>query len=177
MNNVYSYHVRHRNGWGRSFGPAPTHCADCGATLPAKPDTGAAGYGTEGAVSVAPCLLPGAPAAPQWFLDAQAGLKPGESLERSRAVCYACCGRKDEQSMRETGRAVLYLEKRGDAWQVTNWPGSLVIHPFRITQGRHNIGRTRTDAWFSFEGQPWHGINIGDNQILRCKRLKGKNHG
>jgi hypothetical protein len=145
---------------------------------------GVSGYGTKGAAPVAPCLLPGAPLAPQWFTEAQAALKPGECIKRSHAVCYTCYNRKNEQRMRETGRAVLYLSDcvgvaadrsvSRDRLRVTNWPGSLSLPVSSVRHSRNNFGAQRTDVWFRFDGADWHGVNVGDNQILRCKRLKGK---
>lgn len=98
-----------------------------------------------------------------------------------RKVCFDCCGIRDEKEMIKTGRAVLYLTqnkvKQGEhfvtAYRVTNWPGTLEIKPWRIGKGRHNIAGTRIDVWFDFKGQSWHGVNIGDNDILRCKRSNG----
>lgn len=166
---VYAYHVRHRNGWGGGFGPRPTHCAECGAELPRGSDGAGTGYGSGKAEPVA--THPDAPA-----------LKKGESLERSPAVCYPCCGKHDEKEMRETGRAVLYLsdvagaDPRGscrDRLRVSNWPGSLSLPVLAVRASRNNFGAQRTDVWFRHEGREWHGVNVGDNQILRCRRLKG----
>lgn len=70
----------------------------------------------------------------------------------------------------EHGKITLYLSN-GD--KVTNWPGSLRIRAYRVKHGKHNIARTRTDAWFTFEGANWHGVNYGkDSQILHCRRTK-----
>ena len=88
-------------------------------------------------------------------------------------VCYACCGLRDAQEMRSTGKACLYLTSTNGASKLTNWPGTLTIHPYRMTIGRHNIAGKRFDVWFSFEGQKWHGVQYGENtQICHCKRVK-----
>jgi hypothetical protein len=89
-----------------------------------------------------------------------------------RKVCFECCGKREARAMVRTGKATLYLVKRKDGYHVTNWPGSLDIRAGSVTQGRHNIARTRLDAWFTFAGALWHGVNIGDNDILRCRRSK-----
>lgn len=94
-------------------------------------------------------------------------------------VCYACCGVRDARDMRANGRAVLYLTHGAISraypyadGQVSNWPGTLKIAA-RVKRGAHNIARYRYDAWFTFDGAQWHGVQIGDNsQIIRCKRLK-----
>lgn len=91
-----------------------------------------------------------------------------------KTFCYACAGERDKQNLRDSDRATLYVSKDSTGqWQVTNWPGSLKIPIYRVKSGRHNIARTRLDTWFSFEGSAWHGVNIGDNDILRCRKLKG----
>jgi hypothetical protein len=193
MKNIYSYHVRHRNGWGTGFGPRPTHCAQCGAE-------GGAGYGNEGSEPVN--SHPDAPT-----------LKKGESLERSRAICYACCATNDKRDMIETGRAALYLthedspprgfyllgshtsagwyKTREEAekalrpglrikpdvlrvYYASNWPGSLKLRiGGAVRHSQNNWGAHRVDVWFTGpDGRPWWGVNIGDNQILRCRRIK-----
>lgn len=89
--------------------------------------------------------------------------------------CYVCCADHDRAYMRKHGRIDLYISHDNfspSSWRITNWPGSLDLNPTVVRKGAHNIARTRFDAWFKFDGANWHGVNIGDNQILRCKRLK-----
>ena len=77
--------------------------------------------------------------------------------------------------MNVNGHALLYLVRPpGTNITVQDWAGTLRITPDRVSKGRHNIGRTRWDVWFTHEGQAWHGVNIGDNQILRCHVVKGR---
>jgi hypothetical protein len=164
--NTYAFHVRRRNGWGSGFGPRPTHCSQCAQPLPAPPaDSCGTGYGCGKAERIAS------------HVDAPA-LKKGESLERSPAVCYACCAENDKRDMIATGRAVLYLvdsqASAGRHYSVQNWPGSLSIpvNAGGARRSRNNFGAQRTDVWFTFAGATWHGVNLGDSQILRCKRVK-----
>ena len=189
---TYAYHVRHKSGWSTGCGPRPEQCHTCGAALP-EPKAGecTTGYGCGKSERVAPCMLPGAPAAPAWLVGVQAGLKKGEYIERSPAVCYACCAAEDRRAMLETGRATLYLtilpgssevgmmnRKAFHGWnyadgKVTNWPGSLSL-ACRVKRGNHNMAGRRYDVWFTLEGQPWHGTQYGDNtQIVHCHRVKG----
>lgn len=99
---------------------------------------------------------------------------------------------RDHAAMHETGRAVLYvtgdsphrhMNRRGwrlrvladDELMVTDWPGRHKWQPHHYSIGAHNIAGSRLDVWFTDEhGREWHGINIGDNQILRCTRLKSR---
>lgn len=88
-------------------------------------------------------------------------------------VCFDCAADRDRADMKATGRATLYLSRVDGAWRVSNWPGTLALHPRHVRKGRHNFARVRHDVWFSFEGEEWHGVNYGDfSQILHCKRLK-----
>lgn len=109
----------------------------------------------------------------------------GYGLGRDGAiVCYACCADTDRQSMRDTGAITLYLIqpspitiKSGRAsttgWEITNWPGSLVFAPYPSAQiSQTNWGLQRIDVWFNFDGFVWHGKNIGDSQLLHCRRTK-----
>ena len=88
-------------------------------------------------------------------------------------VCFECCGLEDLAELKAlTGNAkkVLYLANN----EVTNWPGTLKIKPSNIRTSNHNMaGRNgRTDVWFRVGGKQFHGVNIGDNQILRVKAVK-----
>lgn len=99
-----------------------------------------------------------------------------EEGDKAKPVCYACCGKREEASMKETGKAVLYFtpDKGGNGCKVTNWPGTLELRG-GYTKGRHNIARWRYDVWFVFDGWQWHGTVYGNNtQICRCKRTKVK---
>lgn len=97
----------------------------------------------------------------------------GIGADGRQMFCYCCCAENDKEQMRRTGRACLYLNAK--TREVTNWPGSLRLRCGPARKSWHNFaGRNgRTDVWFTFEGDTWHGVNIGDNDILRCKRTKG----
>lgn len=169
--NSYAYHVKHKNGWGTGCGPSPTHCHKCSVALPDKPDIGGTGYGCGDSEPVTDGAM----------LE-QCGardLKPGEYIERSPAICYACCAADDRAYMIEHGRITAYLIHREGGerpgWYVTNWPGTLEFPCTRVSTGRHKSGRVRRDAWFTGpDGAQWHAVNAGDDQIARCRRLKGR---
>lgn len=98
-------------------------------------------------------------------------------------VCYDCCAERDKQFMRENNKTTLYLaqtprdpaQSKQSKWEVTNWPGTLRFNAI-VRQSDHNFAgkNGRSDAWFMFEGFIWHGVNIGDNQICRCKKTNKK---
>jgi hypothetical protein len=100
----------------------------------------------------------------------------GEDKEGFRH-CFACCALLDAQAMRRTGKATLYLSDQTpgvDRPRLTNWPGTLSITPTRVKRAKvrafgHLIDRY--DVWFIFEGTQWWGVNQGNNQICRCRKL------
>lgn len=107
-------------------------------------------------------------------------------------VCYKCCADRDIAQMSLGKPILLYLEKShvGKSvqpepvsskrygwldeahWIISNWPGTLNIKPSRVKRNKHNMGVNRIDVWFRFVGKWWHGLNIGDNEILRCKPVR-----
>ena len=94
-------------------------------------------------------------------------------------VCYECCGKLDQASMIELGRAILYLSFHDEdptlkASMVGNWPGTLSFHIFADRIGSHNIAGVRYDVWFQGpDGHVWWGVQYGDStQICHCKRTK-----
>ena len=92
-----------------------------------------------------------------------------------KKVCYDCCGKRESESMRDTGRAVLYLTERADGAVVTNWPGVLKFRVRHKRVGSHNLAGRRVDVWFTdSDGRQWHGVNYGHNsQTCHCRRLRG----
>jgi len=82
------------------------------------------------------------------------------------------------EALKKNGRGILYLTcVKTDCdqhYDVHDWMGNIVYRNASISKSFHNFcGRNgRTDVWFTFDGSRWHGVNIGDNQILRVKRLK-----
>lgn len=98
--------------------------------------------------------------------------------EAGELHCWACCGEVDQERMRETGRAVLYISFPGVGAVLQNWPGTLTIAPVRTHRRTvwSPVGGyiQRTDVWFTSEGQRWHGVNLGGSQITRCRRLKAR---
>lgn len=180
--NLYSFSRTSKRG-GIGFGPRPTHCSVCRKAL-TKPEPGAVttGYGCGKGERILTSDIPPSYGAPK--------CTPSQWLERSPAVCYACCAERDKAQMIETGRATLYLDYHGPSgmnqrgskypyWAVctgelTNWPGSLRFSA-RVKAGHHNWARVRFDAWFTGpDGKQWHAVCIGDNsQVARCTRVKG----
>lgn len=99
---------------------------------------------------------------------------------RGALVCYGCCGDLDRRQMIRDGKACLYLnrpvfgdEKAPQEFTVSNWPGSLKLRA-HARKSRHNWRNVdRWDCWFTGpDGRQWYGVNLGDSQIVRCRRLK-----
>jgi hypothetical protein len=91
--------------------------------------------------------------------------------KNNNKVCFICCGQNDKEALfnlKPKERYILYF----DGKKITNWPGTLEIIPIQITKGKHNICKTRTDVYFKYNGLLFHGLNLGDNQILRINLIK-----
>lgn len=85
------------------------------------------------------------------------------------------------ERLRETGAGALYLftaKKDGQSFynptHVGTWASTeterISITSFR--KSRNNFGAQRLDIWFYLDGRRWHGVNLGDNDIVRVKRTK-----
>lgn len=78
--------------------------------------------------------------------------------------------------MLKHGKGILYLTRDAEGvYYASDWPS---VHKIRVSHVRkswHNMAGKdgRTDVHFILDGSTWHGVNIGDNQILRVKRTKG----
>lgn len=101
------------------------------------------------------------------------GIWGGRNGEPEQLYCHPHGAERIRKEMHDTGKGTLYLTKDDQQeWLITDWPGEIKIKPTAVSRGRHNIGKDRYDAWFKLDDEKWYGVNIGDNQILRCKRLK-----
>ncbi len=109
------------------------------------------------------------------------------NADNTYRTCYECCARVDAERMKAEGNskmAALYLTMEDVSatewrWVVTNWPGTLRFPILRSTTQVVRAGccgmLKRRDVWFQGpDGYVWHGFNQGDNQIVHCKRTKGK---
>lgn len=167
---TYSYMIQHANGAGTGTGDRPTHCHQCKGALPVNPPghTGGTGYACKDAQPI--------DYRPQHAEE----LKPGFRYVRAEAICYACCAVNDRAAMIETGRALLYATGRmfgenAGRYEITNWCGTLriVATTHKVSPRAGGFGADRMDVWFTGpDGKAWHGVQRGDNQLLRCRRLK-----
>lgn len=86
---------------------------------------------------------------------------------------------REIDAAKETGKAVFYLSRAKvcrDGFKrdfVATWDGSFEFMVCNQNTSRHNTAGKRFDLWFvGPDGKNWHGVNIGDNDIVRCHRLK-----
>lgn len=86
---------------------------------------------------------------------------------------------REIREMRINGRALLYYFPARvcpDGFKrdfVGTWDSSTLFMVCNQNSSWHNIGGKRIDLWFRDpDGATWHGVNIGDNDIVRCKRNK-----
>lgn len=110
------------------------------------------------------------------------GVGTSYAISDKGKVCYDCCAKSDRKYMRNNDRIDLYLKKGNmsgnhQRYQIINWPGTLVFQVNYHKDGKHFIPGygtvQRIDVWFQFEDQKWHGIQRGDNDICRCRKVKG----
>jgi hypothetical protein len=115
------------------------------------------------------------------------GFGTGYGINRAgRLSCYACCGIEDRKSLIETGKQIGYLsyDQEPKLYRRTgldflkngkygNWPGTFTIPISSVRRSFNNFGAVRLDFWFTLEGARYWGVNIGDNQLARVKRIKG----
>lgn len=140
----------------------------------------------------------------QVFYSDGCGTGYGTNLAGER-ICYACCGKLDEAELLSKGELIGYLSYTRllrpwngcglkpdpnlppinyhdmgafmlESGAFSNWPGSFKIPISQaVKRSFNNFGAPRIDFWFTFHGQRFHGVNVGDNsQIARVKRVKGK---
>ena len=86
------------------------------------------------------------------------GVAKGYGLdEDDNQLCYACCAEIDKETMIEEEWFVLYLVEKNvkgrPVYQLTNWPGSLVIEIDEMKTGSHYRAGVRRDVWFTFNGK------------------------
>jgi hypothetical protein len=91
-------------------------------------------------------------------------------------LCHQCSAECDREYMHDTGKNTLYLTEDDDgAFCVQNYSGTLRFYPFDVKTGAHNITGQRTDLWFTFEQQVWHGVCYSTmSQECQVKRTKVK---
>ena len=112
-------------------------------------------------------------------------------------LCFDCAAEQSKQDLIEDGstkRVTLYLtiaeplpgddsfvssRDRSRVVTVTDWPGRLRFKVIRHWTGQHNWYYMRHLPihfvhFIGPDGLVWSGKNIGDNEVLRAKRLKNQ---
>lgn len=91
---------------------------------------------------------------------------------KDEKICFECCGVNDAAELKQLQpkqKAVQYW----DGKNITNWAASLVINPYAVTHGSHNMAGKRTDVYFRFEGRKFHAVQDGNfSQIAYINVLK-----
>lgn len=99
--------------------------------------------------------------------DGKVEMTPDQIREHNQRLMVA-----ELEAMKQTGKAILYLFRNPlsvGTWASEPFQRSPV---YRTTSSRNNWGVLRQDVWFRTNGQNWWGVNLGDNDIVRCKRIK-----
>ena len=106
-----------------------------------------------------------------------------------RKLCTTCNEREEMKFMRKYGVVDLYLwyevkDVKATPASTTSirmnvpvgvgmWTSNDYVFPvIAWNTGKHNICGDRIDVWFRFDGEIWHGWNVGNHDIVRCKRTK-----
>jgi len=93
----------------------------------------------------------------------------GTDCQTNQRYCFDCCAGRGLKSMRETGKATLYLTND----VLTDWPGKLRFEIRHKRTSRNNWGAPRTDVWFVLDGAYWNGVHVGNShQLCNVKRTK-----
>ena len=90
-----------------------------------------------------------------------------------KKYCYDCCANTERQYMIDHGQTTLYINEKDR--KVTDWPGHLTFDIKTIWQTNHNwycVDHVTYVRFIGPDGKVWTGKNIGDNDILYCKRTK-----
>jgi len=77
----------------------------------------------------------------------------------------------------KTGKALLYLYRdRTQSYSVGTWDGTYKFSCLKGKTSWHNFAGKdgRLDLWFKIKDQSWHGVNIGNNDIVYAKRIKSR---
>lgn len=91
--------------------------------------------------------------------------------EYNNKICYDCCALNDAEKLKKltVGETIqLYW----DGKQITNWPGTLKIHPYHTEQKQSGFAGIATYIYFMYDRKDYLAKQVGDNQIARIKRLK-----
>ena len=105
------------------------------------------------------------------------GIVPGYATTRTgKRVCYDCVGKIDREELENLpigGKITQYLVKEGNEYYISNWPGTLKIRIWHVKKGNHNIAGTRSDVWFCYATNLFHGVQYGNcSQICHITRVK-----
>ena len=107
------------------------------------------------------------------------GISTGYGVERDtgKKICNECCGILDKEYLLANGKLSGYFSKNKDGkWEFSNWPGTFRIPAHYAKKSNHNFaGRNgRTDFWCTFEGDLYHGVQIGHlNECATIRKIKG----
>ena len=88
------------------------------------------------------------------------------------------------ESAMKTGKATFYLSYTQDPNDVYPWIKTYYVGTWDCTYkwnayvktSWHNFAGKdgRRDCWFKIKDQLWHGVNIGNNDIVHAKRIKSR---
>lgn len=93
--------------------------------------------------------------------------------------CYDCHTKLEIGKMNQEGKVSLYLtqtpSRLGYDYQIVNYAHTIEFACQRPKFSFHNLAGKRGRRDIDFvgpDGAKWHGVNIGDSQVIHCKRKK-----
>lgn len=98
--------------------------------------------------------------------------KVGELTQAQIDEHNAELAKAEVEAMKGSGRGLLYRRTIDSRINVGTWDGSKNFPVTCCRESWHNMAGKRFDYWFNFDGSRWHGVNIGNNDIVRVKRCK-----
>lgn len=100
------------------------------------------------------------------------GFSTGYGVDKdNKKICFACCGEGDKDTLIKTGKLSGYFNGK----EFLNWPGTFRISVSYIRKSWHNFAGKdgRTDFWLFYNGQKYHGVQIGhNNDCATIRRTK-----
>jgi hypothetical protein len=84
------------------------------------------------------------------------------------------------EQAKATGKGILYLRRTGTSpstfrYSVGTWDGT---HGYSasISFSFHNFAgkNGRRDVWWTMDKEEWHGVNIGESDVVHAHKLKAK---
>lgn len=92
-------------------------------------------------------------------------------------VCIGCTGKMFEALLKQLpvgGKIVLYITGKDGVYHASDWSGGFKTRMYGVTHSTNNFGAHVMCGRFAVGDAIYTARNIGGNDILHCKRIKGE---